>query len=355
MIDENIKNNEDKNIKPEPITSVKVINEQLKAYEKEIIKVTEKIEEEKAYSALYDCEFKLKQLKIRINKLLEQYEILDEKYELEKLEEIIDIDVLDKFELRKDNKKILNQFEVCENLLAVIEEKKEILSTNKKDNININQEHSNKEVTNDIKSEQDKNKKKENKKVEKEFNDLYLASKMVMDNISKEKKIIDKLKRQISVQSPVVRKRSIFTSAKRFTASIVNFGFSMLPFRFFKNRFIGTLTTCLMLNNSLRSVRQIFSHDVNYLFYQDLLREIKVNSDYVKRTYDICSDSLIQIKSIRNHLDIHYSSLNEYNIELMEFYNELDTIENRLVSQISELENIELDYKNIKKKIKIKE
>lgn len=342
----------------EPLVQVKKINEELKEYDKEIFKLKEKIDKEKAYTALYDYEFKLKQLKIRINKLLEQYEFLEEKYkyELEKLEEIIDIEVLDEYELRKDNKGILAKFNECQQLLTVIEEKKVILSEKKRvvSNNYIDSLKKEEEIENiqDLKEEKEKKRQKEKKKIQQEFNDIYLANKMIMDNVIREKKMVERLRRQIYVQTPVLRKRSVFVYAKRFTTSILHFGLSLLPIKYFKNRFIGTFVTGVMINNSLRSVRRVLNQDVNYLFYQDLLKEINNNQDYIDRTYDICIDSLGQIKSIRNYLDIHYAMLTDYNIELVEFYNELDGIQSQLIRQVKDLESIDLDYKNIKKKLK---
>lgn len=359
--EENKENAQDQAITLEPLKGVKKMNEDLKEYNKQLERLEEQVKEQNSYAGLYDCEFKLKQLKMRISKILEEYELLKEQFNLEKLEEVIDIDVIDKYELRKDETKVIVKIEKCENLLQVIEIKKANLGVSIK-NVSsketVVEEDKKEKVKEEQQIKQEEKKKEEKEKLEEQFEDIYLANKMIVDQIVKEKRAIDKLKRQLYRQPVPVRKRSVFFYAKRFTTSILNFGFSFLPFKYFRNRMLGTFVTGVMLNNSIRSVRRIFSTDeqeIGYLFYQDMLKQIRTNQDYIYHLTKVCSDSLVQISEIKTHLALHYSMIREYDAPLTEFYNELEQLEGQLTSQLEDLQRTNKSYEEVKQKVKIRD
>lgn len=341
----------------EPLMTVKKINTDLEEYDKEMLLLQNKIEETKDYSVLFDYEFKIKQLKIRIQELWENYDKLKEEYQLEELENILDIDIFDKYGLRKDDKKILARLEECKSLLKEIERKKVLLSEKKQITATEKEKREAEQTYKDeqIKMNEENKKRKEN--LDEKIDEFYLSNKMVLDHILKEKKTIDKIKRQLSNQSPLVRKRSIFFYTKRVTTSILNFGISFLPFRFFKNRFAGALVSGIMINNSLRTVRRIFTikqQEIPYIYYQNLVSEIHSNQDYIHHLSLVCEDSLSQVAEIREYLTLHYSMIRDYDAELVSFYHELDKIELQLNSQIHELEEMHENYDILKNKIKVK-
>ena len=344
-----------------PLKIVKKMNEDLKEYDKELERIEETMRVQDTYAGLYDCEFKFKQLKMRISKILEEYELLEEKFDLEELEEIIDIDVIDKYELRKDEKKIVQRITRCETLLDEIERRKADISTSSKSkNLNSNEtKEGKKQEKIPIKKETDSSKKEqEREKLEEQFDDIYLANRIIVDQIAKEKRMIDKLNRQLYHQPAVVRKRSVFFYVKKFTTSILNFGFSFLPFKYFKSRMLGALVSGVMLNNSIRSVRRIFTprgQEISYLVYNDMLKQIRTNQDYVYHLTNICYDSLTQISEIKDHLHLHYSISREYDAPLTEFYSELEQLELKLNTQLKDLERTNANYEVIKQKVKVRE
>ena len=217
----------------------------------------------------------------------------------------------------------------------------------------------NESIDNALKREEKKNKPKieeEKKELKEQFDDVYLANKMIINNIIEERRIIQKISRKISSQTPVVRKRTVFTYAKKFTGSILNFGFSLLPFRYFCNRRLGTLVSSIMLNNSLRTTRKILTintYQENYLLYNSIINEIKTNEDYISKTYDVCLNSLSQIQNIKEYLNVNYSMSMEYDAELLEFNRQLDSLSNTLLGQINSLQNISNNYKDLHQKVKV--
>lgn len=340
------------------LSTIKTMNNNIKEYSKEFDYWKNKVTNEELYNTLFEYEFKLKQLLKEYKQMLEDYNLLKEQYNIESLEDILDIDIVDKFELRKNEKTILNKIDACEKLLVTIENKKQLLSS--KINIDKNKKEKHKTtIDNVLKREEKKNKPKieeEKKELKEQFDDVYLANKMIINNIIEERRIIQKISRKIGSQTPVVRKRTVFTYAKRFTGSIPNFGFSLLPFRYFRNRRLGTLVSSIMLNNSLRTTRKILTintYQENYLLYNSIINEIKTNEDYISKTYDVCLNSLSQIQNIKEYLNVNYSMSMEYDAELLEFNRQLDSLSNTLLGQINSLQNISNNYKDLHQKVKV--
>lgn len=340
------------------LSTIKTMNNNIKDYSKEFDYWKNKVTNEELYNTLFEYEFKVKQLLKEYKKMLEDYNLLKEQYNIESLEDILDIDVIDKFELRKNEKTILNKIDACEKLLVTIENKKQLLSS--KINIDKNKKEKPKTtIDNVLKREEKKNKPKieeEKKELKEQFDDVYLANKMIINNIIEERRIIQKISRKIGSQTPVARKRTVFTYAKRFTGSILNFGFSLLPFRYFRNRRLGTLVSSIMLNNSLRTTRKILTintYQENYLLYNSIINEIKTNEDYISKTYDVCLNSLSQIQNIKEYLNVNYSMSMEYDAELLEFNRQLDSLSNTLLGQINSLQNISNNYKDLHQKVKV--
>lgn len=340
------------------LSTIKTMNNNIKEYSKEFDYWKNKVTNEELYNTLFEYEFKVKQLLKEYKKMLEDYNLLKEQYNIESLEDILDIDIIDKFELRKNEKTILNKIDACEKLLVTIENKKQLLSS--KINIDKNKKEKSKTtIDNVLKREEKKNKPKieeEKKELKEQFDDVYLANKMIINNIIEERRIIQKISRKIGSQTPVVRKRTVFTYAKRFTGSILNFGFSLLPFRYFRNRRLGTLVSSIMLNNSLRTTRKILTintYQENYLLYNSIINEIKTNEDYISKTYDVCLNSLSQIQNIKEYLNVNYSMSMEYDAELLEFNRQLDSLSNTLLGQINSLQNISNNYKDLHQKVKV--
>ena len=340
------------------LSTIKTMNNNIKEYSKEFDYWKNKVTNEELYNTLFEYEFKVKQLLKEYKKMLEDYNLLKEQYNIESLEDILDIDIIDKFELRKNEKTILNKIDACEKLLVTIENKKQLLSS--KINIDKNKKEKPKTtIDNVLKREEKKNKPKieeEKKELKEQFDDVYLANKMIINNIIEERRIIQKISRKIGSQTPVARKRTVFTYAKRFTGSILNFGFSLLPFRYFRNRRLGTLVSSIMLNNSLRTTRKILTintYQENYLLYNSIINEIKTNEDYISKTYDVCLNSLSQIQNIKEYLNVNYSMSMEYDAELLEFNRQLDSLSNTLLGQINSLQNISNNYKDLHQKVKV--
>lgn len=338
-----------------PVLEIKVINKEIKDYDKKLKEINNKIKSTTDYNNLYELEFTIKQLKIRFNDLLNKYNNLKELPGFDNLENIIDIKDIDIFNLRFNANSIDLKIKECNAYLDSVEaRRKEIL--NKKEDKVVKE----KEIKKEEKSKEKKKEvKKEEKKVDQKILEINLANKIILDRLATEKRNIAKFNRSISKMGVKRKKRSIFYYTKNILSSVVNLSFSLFPISFFKNRFIGGLTSGIMINNSLRSIKRVLTPDVEtvYILYSDFEKELNQTSDYLNNISYVCSDSLKQINEIRNTIYMQYGNDLEYSTVLEDYIKDLDNIESQILKERETIIDLEqqVQVTKIKNKQKIKE
>lgn len=333
-----------------PTLEIKVFNKDLKKYNKDINNVNNKIKGAKDYNDLYEYEFLIKQLRIRLNELLSRYENLKNIPGFNLLDDMISIKDIDEFNLRKDGKKVKESISWCETILVNIENKKKELLTRK--------EEKEEKLKTEKKEELKKVEKKEKKVEEKNKNkllELMLADKIIYDNIVKEKRKIARFNRLIANMNVKQRRHNIFYYTKNLVSSIVNFSLSLFPFSLFKNKMLGGLVSGIMLNNSLRSVRKVLKPDIEISYiYTNIEKEIVSASDYLNRMVTLCDDSLRQIEDIRNTLYLNYGTDINYNTTLMSYLDDLSSIESKIKHEQNTILGMNDDLKLVREKNKQK-
>lgn len=335
-----------------PILEVKQINKDLDRYYKRIKDLNSKIDKTEEYNDLFDCEFEIKQLKLKIEDIIVRYELLKTLPGFKELENYIKIKDIDLYEIRKNDKKIKDKIELCNETLSQIEKrKKELIVSQRKTTVVIDKSN---------KQEKNKIEKKENKKEVKkeETNQLYeidLANKIIYDNLVKEQRKVAKLERSLSKMTIKRRKPSVFYYTKNLVSSIFNFTFGLFPISLFQNKMLGGLVSGMMINNSLRSVRKILNPDVQITYiYENLEKEILTTSNYLNRMDFLLSDSLEQIKDIRANVINKYGSDIYYQESLVSYLDELDKIEGKLYFEQEKIFGLQNDLDTVYKKNKQK-
>lgn len=335
-----------------PILEVKELNKNLDKYTKKIKDLSNKVKQEQSYNNLFDYEFEIKQLKLKIEEILLKYEALKELPGFKNLDNYIKIKDIDLYEIRKNDKKIKEKIGLCnETLVQIEEQKKQIITTKQEPSKEIHVEQTTK---NDVKEENKKDIKKEesdNKLIE-----ITLANKIVYDNLIKEQKRVAKLERMLSKISIKKRKPTIFYYTKNMVSSILNLTFSLFPLKLFKNKILGGLVSGIMINNSLRSVKRVLNPDIEikYIYY-DLEKEISSTSNYLNCMDYLLNDSLDKINDIKKEIlnkygnDINYqSSLNSYLDELNKIQNKIEFEREKVLGLHQDLDRV---YKKNKQKV----
>lgn len=334
-----------------PVLEIKVFNKEMKDYQKELNQINTKIKTTNDYNRLYELEFALRQLKSRFNDLLLKYNHLKELPGFDNLNNVLDIDTIDIYNLRYDEESLLSSIKLCNSYLNDIEEvKKNLLRKpkEKKQDIKVN-------VESDKKSKEKENKKTE-KRIEKEISEVMIANKIILDKLANEQKNIMKFERSINKLSVKKRKRSIFYYTKNFVSSIMNFGLSLFPLSLFRNKFVGGLVSGIMINNSLKSVKRILNPEVeiSYILYSSFEKELNSTQDYLNSINIVCNDSLGQIKAIRDELYLKYGSDLEYSNVLDDYLKDLSNIEMQILNQKTTVINMQQQVSYVKSQNKQK-
>lgn len=337
-----------------PVLEVKELNKNLDKYTKQINSLNNTIKTELEYNNLFDYEFLIKQLKIKIEDILTKYELLKQLPGFDGLNSYSKIKDIDLYEIRKNDKKIKDKISLCNETLYQIEERKqELITIERTKNIKKQETIKKEEKTNDEKVE-----KKEIKKEEKDnkLMEIEIANKIVYDSLVKEQRKITKLEKMLSKVSVKKRKPTIFYYTKNLVSSIFNLTFSLFPLNLFKNKMLGGLASGIMINNSLRSVKKILKPEVevSYIYY-DLEKEISSTANYLNRMDFLLSDSLNKIEDIRYEIISKYSQDIAYQSSLSSYLDELSKIQSKIEFERNKVlglhEDLDYVYKKNKQKV----
>ncbi|MBE6152386.1 MAG: hypothetical protein E7165_03630 [Firmicutes bacterium] len=343
--------NVDSNVKTgmyTPLLEIKMMNEEIDEYHKKLNEITEKIKNNTTYNGFYELEFAIKQLRIKFKCLLEKYDNLKELPGFSNLINLISIDEIDIYNLRVDEKSIVSHIDACNTYLEDIENKKKEILVSKKDKSMMDNQNSKSD------KKQEKDTKKEKKRIEKEILDVELANKLILDRLLIESKNIQKFQQEINQMPIQSKKRSIFFFTRNILKSIVNFGLSLFPLSIFKNKFVGALTSGIMINNSLRSVEKILipEAETHYMLYHDFEQELNSTRDYLNSIAFVCDDSLEKIGDIRHTVNLRYANDLEYNKFLGDYLKKLEVIESQILRQKANVVNLQQQVKRTKIKKK---
>lgn len=335
-----------------PILEVKELNKELDSCYKKIKDIKLKTTKTEEYNDLFDYEFEIKQLKLKIENIIIKYESLKSLPGFKELENYIKIKDIDLYEIRKNDKKIKDKINLCNETLIQIEETKKKIIVEQKDTSIVDKKTS--------KQEQNKKENKEkNKEIKKEDNnkllEITLANKIIYDSLIKEQRKVAKLERSLSKMTIKRRRPTVFYYTKNLISSIFYFTFGLFPIKLFQNKMLGGLVSGMMINNSLRSVRRILNPDVQITYiYENLENEILTTSNYLSRMDFLLSDSVNQVKDIRQSILSKYGSDIEYQSSLASYIEELDKIQVKLEFEQEKILGLHQNLDNVYKKNKQK-
>lgn len=335
-----------------PILEVKQINKDLDRYYKKIKDLNSKIDKTEEYNSLFDYEFEIKQLKLKVEEIVVRYELLKKLPGFKELENYVKINDIDFYEIRKSNKKIKDKISLCNETLVQIEERKKEIIINQKKTTTLS---SNPNKQDQIKIEiKEKNKEVKQEEKNKLF-EITLANKIIYDNLIKEQRKVAKLERSLSKMTVERKRPSVFYYTKNLVSSVLNFTLGVFPISLFQNKMLGGLVSGMMINNSLRSVRKILNPDVQITYiYENLEKEILTTSNYLNRMDFLLSDSLNQISDIRQNIISKYGYDTEYQDSLVSYLEKLDKVQSKLEFEQEKILGLHQDLNNAYKKNKQK-
>ncbi len=348
-----------------------------KATEKiEIIKTKEKAEEkievlkqekiEKVNKELKHTKEKVNEIKTKLPEVTTKEELFDLKKEIEELEE--------KFknnELKEEDIKKLDQFLLLYNteeirmLKTKIEDKIIKVTTEELQNesviplavgvvvpeiISKEEEIKEKKQNIDKKAKENEKENKEQQEDKKDIPETSLSLDIKMATSIVSRQMIGMENKVNEARKSINNKPIFFIRIKSMVSSTLRLCASISPLFFFKNKIVGTFTSAVLLDNSIRSLRRSISdnkRNVSYIRINGLELLLKEHKEIEKRTKEIFDDSLEQLTFFKTDFINKYGMHINGNIELQNMMNEIFNIEDYIVSKQDE-------YKKENERIKIK-
>lgn len=317
---------------------IKKINQNLQEVKDDIKKTTKKID-----SIIIDGK--------NIDK---EKQILDIKKEIDAIEKKIkenkiseeDIEKIDKFLLLSNSEELKKLKVKAENKINELKKKQE---TKK---VEVKKEKKNKEENASLKKEL-KNKKQEIKEIKKETKKkIDEESKGDFESFNKIiiKDIVVNRKQILGIRKSVKTKRGLLTRLKAFSRRTLSLCASLLPMAIFKNKALATLTSAILLNNSIRSMRMANGNEeLNYYDHLSIKNIIREQDELEIKAIKCFDDAFMQINNFKLELEMNFSRYkhtNEYREIVMDIQNIEDYITKKQKEHQKEQEKVKMLLKN---------
>ena len=262
--------------------------------------------------------FQLKYIKSRIIELTNKRENFKSNYIFSEIKHLYKSK--DKYNILEDNEKLESLSRICQNKL---------------DLLNIARE--------------EKKKSKKIKKEEIDFEEIKKINEYLDKQIKKQNLEINKLKLIILKTEKKLRKNTMLINIKNMITNSIKVCIGVIPASIFKSKLIGGLVSSFMLNNSIRSIRNLINED--QIEYARLLNNINNQKDLIFHTRLVYEDAITQIEFLKYDLLSRFSftDLKEIFQKLYEIGEELKR-KNKILSELE----IELEEQYSKARMKTK-
>lgn len=276
------------------------------------------------------------ELKKKIDKLKKQYDTIKDKYDLSDFSIIESIKIIDSIE---DYKKIanINEIEmmvnVCKNEISKIEGITIIDISSKKLGSDIEE---NKDKENKVKIRFNKSKEK--------TNDIKTMEEKLADELKEQQKIIDEMYSKASYFEKEVTKEIEYVGHRKILSSLVRIAGGLLTVPFTGSKLFGIALGSTMINKGLKELNRTLETREKMVVrykYEDISKKIASVKDKLEYTNLILTDSLIEIKKLKNNFK---GTFKEYKIvlpEYLEIFEKINMLEKNLLEQQSKLNKMD--------------
>lgn len=167
---------------------------------------------------------------------------------------------------------------------------------------------------------------------------LYMEA-LIHNHIRNQKKEIRKFQKRISKLEPIQKRVGFLGGIKSFLSKSIQLTFSLFPIALFKNKKLGLLTSAVLVNNSIRSMRNAMNRvQIPYVEYEKIAETIRESKLETEKTQMLCYDSLEQISYLKADFlrEVGY----DMSPDVAEILKEMDQLEKMIESRTKELEKV---------------
>lgn len=165
-----------------------------------------------------------------------------------------------------------------------------------------------------------------------------------------------KIRNFVNRANPKLRKRAFLNGVSSFIKNMVKLSFSMFPVVLFKNRQIGTLTSCMLVNNRIRIARKIISDEKKEMIYMDynkIENQIATKVNCYVTIKNILDNSLDQLNKLQMEVESKFKFEKDDKL-VIEIQNGLSSMKGQLETVKQQINTSYLEEKENEKRRKRK-
>lgn len=182
--------------------------------------------------------------------------------------------------------------------------------------------------------------------------DIHLVESSIEENLSNTHKEIDKLKTIVNLTSPKIRKKTFYSGIVNFLNNTVTLSNTMFPIVLFKNQLVGFLTSSILINNRIRTMRKVITSknkNLSYIEYRDIIKKLDTKIGCLTNIQTVLGDTLKQIEKLEYEIESEYQEdFDEYK-ETTDMYRKLDILKEQITPKKQEIDEM-INKENLSKK-----
>lgn len=275
-------------------------------------------------------------LKQKVNELKTKYDAIKEHYDLSAfsiLESIKLIDAIDDYKSIAKLNEMEMMLKVCKKEINKIDSITLVVEENKKVGTNIEQ----------TKGEQKRIKVKFNKSKNK-LNEMISLEKSLDDEIKYQQQVVDDMYEKASFFESEITKKVEVIGKRYILGSMLRLAGGLLTLPFTGKQLFGISLGSTLINKGLKEMNKSLETRekivINYK-YEDISKQIEQVKDRVEYTNLILSDSLNEIKKLKNNFKNVYSEYDKILPEYNSTLEKIDSLESKILKQQEKLLNMD--------------
>ena len=279
-----------------------------------------------------EVEEKYDELKKKVEKLKQQYDTVKDKYDLSEFSILESIKLIDSI----SNYKTLASLNELDMMLNVC--KKEISKIDSIEIINEDKKSIGSNIDN-VKKEQSKIKIKF-KKSKENINSISNIEDTIAYEINRQKEIVDDMYKKASYFEKEISKKTEVIGHRDVLGSLFRIAGGILTLPLTGRQLFGVALGSTMINKGLKEMNKKLETREKIIIdykYEDISKQIEEVKDKVEYTNLVLTDSLNEIKKLRNNFKNVYSIYNEILPEYNSTLEKLNNLETKLLEQQSKL------------------
>ena len=182
--------------------------------------------------------------------------------------------------------------------------------------------------------------------------DIHLVESSIEENLNNTHKEIDKLKTIVNLTSPKIRKKTFYSGIVNFLNNTVTLSNTMFPIVLFKNQLVGFLTSSILINNRIRTIRKVITSknkNLSYIEYRDIIKKLDSKIGCLTNIQTVLGDTLKQIEKLEYEIESEYQEDFEEYKETTDMYRKLDILKEQITPKKQEIEEM-INKENLSKK-----